>query len=59
MAEAGKSLDEIVHFLRETVKNMGNILGIQVYTITFNECMQMTAGHGSYCHIYYSTSVYH
>ena len=30
MAEAGKSLDEIALFLRETVKNMGKVLGIPV-----------------------------
>jgi hypothetical protein len=28
MAEAGKSLDEIAPFLRETVKTMGNVLEI-------------------------------
>jgi hypothetical protein len=28
MAEAGKSLDEIAPFLRETIKNMGNVLKI-------------------------------
>ncbi len=42
MAEAGKSLDEIALFLRETVKNMGKVLGMSCYIyISCNESLQV------------------